>query len=187
MSPLDLIPAPYRLAVAAAGALVVAAAIFGFGQHRHSQGVEEGRAQVQAQFDAYKVQVQQQAIAARDAAIKAQQEAAAESQRRIADQQEASHVHEKQLDQARADAAAAAGSVARLQHRIAQLTAAAGSGGPAGDHPAASPVGSPAARVGEVAGQCVGALAQLRDVARLGQLAGDECAARYDALMQGAK
>jgi Protein of unknown function (DUF2514) len=182
MSPLDLLPLPYRLGIVAFLLAVGAAGIVGYGHHKHTEGVADGKAIVQAQFDAYKAQVQQQAIAARDAAIKAQQAAAAESQRRLADQQEASHVHEKQLDQARADAAAAAGSVARLQHRIAQLAAAAGSGGPAGDHPAASPVGSPAARVGEVAGQCVGALAQLRDVARRGQLAGDECAARYDAL-----
>jgi hypothetical protein len=180
---MSLLPIQYRIAIIAFVLLTGLAGVFGYGHRQHAKGVTQGRAEVQAQFDAYKAQALQQAIAARDLAIKAQQAAADETARRLTDQQEASHVHEKQLNQARADAADAAGAVARLRQRIAQLTAAgSGGGGAASGNPAAAGVSTPAARVGDVAGQCVGALAQLRDVARRGQLAGDECAARYDAL-----
>jgi hypothetical protein len=180
---MSLLPIQYRIAIIAFVLLTGLAGVFGYGHRQYTKGVTQGRAEVQAQFDAYKAQALQQAIAARDAAIKAQQAAADETARRLTDQQEASHVHEKQLNQARADAADAAGAVARLRQRIAQLTAAgSGGGGAASSNPAAAAVSTPASRVGDVAGQCVGALAQLRDVARRGQLAGDECAARYDAL-----
>jgi hypothetical protein len=180
---MSLLPIQYRIAIIAFVLLTGLAGVFGYGHRQDTKGVTQGRAEVQAQFDAYKAQALQQAIAARDAAIKAQQAAADETARRLTDQQEASHVHEKQLNQARADAADAAGAVARLRQRIAQLTAAgSGGGGAASSNPAAAAVSTPASRVGDVAGQCVGALAQLRDVARRGQLAGDECAARYDAL-----
>jgi hypothetical protein len=180
---MSLLPIQYRIAIIAFVLLTGLAGVFGDGHRQYTKGVTQGRAEVQAQFDAYKAQALQQAIAARDAAIKAQQAAADETARRLTDQQEASHVHEKQLNQARADAADAAGAVARLRQRIAQLTAAgSGGGGAASSNPAAAAVSTPASRVGDVAGQCVGALAQLRDVARRGQLAGDECAARYDAL-----
>lgn len=164
-----------------------ASALIGFGflkGNEHAHAADEIVMNAHVQQDQREAGVRAaQAIAARDAAIKAQQAAADETARRLTDQQEASHVHEKQINQARADAADAAGAVARLRQRIAQLAAAgSGGGGPASTDPAAAGIRTPASRIGDVAGQCVGALAQLRDVARRGQLAGDECAARYDAL-----
>jgi hypothetical protein len=182
MNLLSLIPLPYRLVLLSA----LAAAAFGSGAvwvHRdRAQHVAIGVAQEKALFDAYVAQVQQQAIAARDAAIKAQQAAEAETERRISDQQEASRVHEKQLDQARADAAATTAAVQRLQHRIAQLAAASRSGSAPSGNPAAASVSTPAERVGIVASESAAEYAALAEAARRGYLAGRECEADYQAL-----
>jgi hypothetical protein len=169
---LSLIPEPFRLyaeiAIVVAGAAAAAGAA-GWVVH-HERNI--GRAEINAVRD--KENLQRQAVA-----LKAQQDAATETARRLAAQQKADHDHETQLAAARADAAATASAAARLRQRIAQL--ASGSG-PAPDHPAAAGVSTPAAGLGDVAGQCVAAYSELAEAARRGYLAGNDAAARYDAL-----
>jgi hypothetical protein len=173
VSPLDLLPPGGRLVIIAAAV----ASLLGLYAWRVHVERDVGRAEIQLQWHADVSRQRAEAVAQAEANAK-------ETQRRLGRQQEATNAHEKALELARADAAAGADSVARLRQRIAQLAAAPSA--TAGNSAPAS-VSTPAASLGDVAGRCVGALAQLRDGARLGYLAGLECQQRYDALGAGAQ
>ena len=78
---------------------------------------------------------------------------------------------------AKVAAAVAAGNVERLRTRIAELSAGSGMRQGAG----ADTAGEATSRLGTVAGQCVERLAALEAAARRGYIAGNGCAASYDA------
>jgi hypothetical protein len=181
LSLLDLIPAPYRLAIEFALVLAIAGVLFGLG---HKGGVQAEHARMQVKLDAIQHQwdIERQNLQAR--AIQAEQERDAKSAQRIASAQEQDHEDVSHAEH-RADAAVATASAAdRLRQRAEAALASCGAA--RSPDPAASAVSPPAAqassvlpdvlrRVAEVAGQ----LATFADAS---DDAAQSCAARYDSL-----
>jgi hypothetical protein len=167
--------APYRLYVELALVAAIAAGAVYAVHHYGNKREAAGEAKVTAKWNAEKVG--QQA-----AALKAQAANAAETDRRLKEQHDAEKAHETQLAQARAESAAAADAVARLRQSIAALSARSRS---APSNPAAAAVSTPADRLGTVASEATAEYAALAEVARRGQLAGNECTRLYESLRGG--
>lgn len=106
-------------------------------------------------------------------------------QRRIAANQEQDRADQKAIDQARADAAAAAGVADRLRQRVAALGSAPreASGNPSA--PANSPPAEPAARVlADLYGRLESFETAVAGFADASRAAGLSCEARFDALIK---
>jgi hypothetical protein len=178
MSPLDLIPAPYRLIVAGLAVAAAVGALLAWGAHRESTGHAAGMAAVQAKWDA------ERAIELA-AAHSASEAARAEEARRVAAMKEIDDAHEKALAAARGDALLAGTDAAKLRQRIATLIAAA-RGSAARDDSPASHVGPPAEDPGtmlaDVLGRCVQRVQFLATVADERGAAGAACERAYDSL-----
>lgn len=144
--------------------------------HWHGEGLRKGRAEVQATWDAEKVQLQA-------AAIKAQQDNATETARRQTEQQEIVRVTEKHASVRRDDLAAvdAARSV-----RDQQLAAVAARGRDAAADPAASDSCKAAAETSRVLAELLSrAESRSRAVAEFADEAADAgtaCQQSYNAL-----
>lgn len=131
---IDLIPAPYRWAAYAFLLAGAAAALFGYGAHKHSAGVNEGKAAVQQAWD-------HERAAQMEAAASAANAYRAEEQRRSTAQQEIAHEADKFNEKARTARAAADAAAVSLRDRFTAV--ASGCGRPTSDSTAAP--ASPAA------------------------------------------
>lgn len=166
---------PYRLAAYGLAVISLIAGVLGVMHHEYAKGELAGRSAVQAQWD--KERAAQQA-----AALKAEQENAQETARRIAEQKEAQDAYEKELSQARADAANAHAAVIRLRSYANSL--ARSSPAPIDPAPSAnsqtthSAEGMPADLLGRL-GERAELLASYADAARR---AGQQCERDYKAL-----
>lgn len=132
--------------------------------------------------DAARAELAQERLDAARAQVKAVDDARIEEQRRTAAQTEIANAATKDLEGARADAAAANDAAGRLRQRVAELLAAGratGNPAAAGSGPAA---GDPLGVLADVlsrADQRAGILAKYADAARI---AGQACERSYDAL-----
>ncbi|HDR9288085.1 TPA: DUF2514 family protein [Burkholderia multivorans] len=123
------------------------------------------------------------AAAAQKAQLEAVDAARAEEQRRTAAQQEIANDANQQRTAALADAFAARAAAGSLQQRVDQLVAAA-------RHPAATP-GSPAAGdaldlLADVLGRADQRAGELAEYADRARIAGKQCEADYDSLINKA-
>jgi len=159
----------WRWLAGAALAIALLGALYAFGERRYAAGA----AGVQSQWAAERARQTAEAL-------KASEAARAEEQRRAAAQQEVQRDAQLQVDQARADAAAARAAGGRLRDQLAAFRRAAGSNtaAPAGGAAAGDPLGV-LADVLERADERAGDLAAYADAARI---AGAACERSYDAL-----
>lgn len=162
-------------------ALAVIAAVFllvkayeGWRSSVFAQGDRAGAARVQAQWDEQRTQMAAEAV-------KAAQVAARETKRRMERQQENQHAQDRQLAQARRDAAAAGAAADGLRVRAARYLEAAGCGSLAGDS-ALECVSAAARKVGDVLGQCAARHSELAAAADDARVRGLRCEADYGAL-----
>jgi hypothetical protein len=175
MNPIDLLGPWKYLAYAAIAAALIGGATYGV--HRYNDGLrEEGRAQVQAKWDADRE-------AQKDAALRQAAANAQETQRRLLAQKEAQDAHDKDVAAARAAAARAAAAAASLRQQLTAFTAAAGR---TTGHPAAAGDGPPAADALDLLAQLfsraddeAGVLAEALDASHA---AGQQCERAYDTL-----
>lgn len=151
----------------------IAALVLGWGALRHHL-VEEGRAEVRAQWDEDRAHAQAAAAAAALASAK-------ETQRRMDRQQENQHAQDALLARMRRDRDAAVAATDRLQQRAAAYLDAAGCGGLAGD-PAAECVRAAAAAIGDALGRSAAIARRAAADADEARARGLKCEADYDAL-----
>lgn len=175
MSLTDVVPVQYRLAAYAALAVITGLALWGATEYLRHEGVVEGRAQVQTDWD------KERATLA-TAALRKSQENAQETQRRLAAQKEAQDAHDQELAHARADAASAHAALVRLRERAAQYAA----GGGASGHPATggdgAAAGAPAGVLADVLGRLGSRAELLAAYADAARRAGLQCERDYDSL-----
>ena len=183
MSPLDLIPAPYRLLAAGIGLALAAAAIGGAVLHYGAGQYKDGQAEVQGRWTAAELK-------RAEAARKAEEANRAEEQRRVAAQKEIEDAHQAQLAQAAADAASATAAADGLRNRIGALVAASRRG-PAAGNPTPTGVSAPAP---DATGVCADVLVRLltrgqllASVADQRGAAGAACVQSYEALTPASK
>lgn len=159
------------VAMAIGAALSVAGAL-AYGERCRQQGAAE----VQARWDAQRVQAE---VVATEAALSARQE----ESRRSAAQQEAVSAAQDQTIRARADAARATAVAAELRQRIAVATAAGGAttcdAAAAGN---GTPAGGTADLSADVQRRLDDAADELAAAADAARIAGGACERSYDAL-----
>jgi hypothetical protein len=178
MTLIDFIPGAALARNLMVGGLVAGVCTMGaglWGMYRHHGGVVQGRAEVQARWNAAE-------LVRANVATKAEQAARTEELRRTAAQREAINEHERIAARSRADAAGAA-DAGRLF--VAAARAAAGGGLRTRD-PTAAGSCEAAHQAGELLADVLGrAESRLRELAQYADAASDAgslCAASYDAL-----
>lgn len=178
MTPIDLIPAPYRLLGAGLALAAAAAGAWAFVHHRESLADATGYSRGHAEYTTLQAEMARRALVAEESQR-------AEEARRIAAQKEIEDAHQEALQKARADAAIADAAAGRLRQRVADLIAAARSSqagldtSPVAGSPAACPADDLLAGVLSRAIEAAGQLATAADQSRA---AGAACEAEYNSL-----
>jgi hypothetical protein len=171
-----LIALPTSIPWRAAGVALLAASLFAAGWTVNGWRIGEKLSAMEA---AQANERRSQAYAQ----VKAIDAARLEEQRRTAAQTEIANAATKDLEGARADAAAANDVSGRLRQRVAELLAAGRAAGNPAAASASSPADDPIGMLADVlsqADQRAGILAEYADAARI---AGQACERAYDALM----